>query len=121
MLLQWKNCRNEWKFEKLRQIWLIDHLMYKHSISDKMFPIVLEYFRDCRGKARKVLVEKAMEIIKKSEEETNEQDKEAIIDSVTYKRARQILQVIDEMTEDEEKKIEKKNCTDEKSFEKNSI
>lgn len=94
MSLQWKRCRSEWKFEKLKQIWLMDNLMNEHSISNKMFPIVLEYFKDCKGKAREVLVQKAMEIIKKAEEEEDEELKKDILKTTAYNRAREFLQIL---------------------------
>lgn len=59
-----------------------------------MFPTVLDYFKECKGQVRQVLVEKAMKIITSAEEETNEHDKEVILNSTAYKRAREILQIL---------------------------
>ncbi|XP_011861974.1 PREDICTED: uncharacterized protein C7orf50 [Vollenhovia emeryi] len=93
-ILMWKHSRKEWKFEKLKQIWLMDNMMKKHAVSDAMFPTVLEYFEECKGRARKVLIQKAMDIIKKVDEETNEECKRAIMDTVDYIRARELLQTL---------------------------
>ncbi|KYM98456.1 Uncharacterized protein C7orf50 like protein, partial [Cyphomyrmex costatus] len=90
----WKHSRNEWKFEKLKQIWLMDNLLDENSISDKLFPIVLEYFEGCKGMAREVLLRKGMEIIRKAEEEMDEDKKNEIMQSTTYERARQLLQTL---------------------------
>ncbi|EFN69070.1 Uncharacterized protein C7orf50-like protein, partial [Camponotus floridanus] len=90
--LQWKHSRSEWKFEKLKQIWLMDNLLDENSIPDTIFPLVLEYFEACKGTARKVLVQKGMDVIKKAEE--NDEIKNDIIESTAYKRARQLLQVL---------------------------
>jgi len=54
----------------------------------------MEYFKECKGSARQVLIEKALKVVKKAEEETNEEHKETILKSVTYNRARQILQTL---------------------------
>lgn len=94
MFLQWKHSRSEWKFEKLKQIWLMDNLLDENSISDVIFPVVLEYFEGCKGMAREVLLRKGMEIIRKAEEEEDEESKNEIIESIAYKRARQLLQVL---------------------------
>ncbi|XP_024885639.1 uncharacterized protein C7orf50 homolog [Temnothorax curvispinosus] len=93
-LKKWKHCKNEWKFEKLRQIWLIDNLLSSYSISDEIFPIVLEYFEKCRGSARETLIEKAMELMKKAEAEEDEKDKKELMKTTPYKRARQVLQTL---------------------------
>ncbi|KYM82788.1 Uncharacterized protein C7orf50 like protein, partial [Atta colombica] len=94
LFLQWKHSRNEWKFEKLKQIWLMDNLLDENSISDNLFPVVLEYFEGCKGMAREVLLRKGMEIIRKAEAETDEDNKNEIMMSTTYKRARQLLQTL---------------------------
>lgn len=90
--LQWKHSRSEWKFEKLKQIWLMDNLLDENSIPDTIFSLVLEYFEGCKGTARKVLVQKGMDVIKKAE--NDEEIKNDIIESTAYKRARQLLQVL---------------------------
>ncbi|KAL6260011.1 hypothetical protein P5V15_009918 [Pogonomyrmex californicus] len=91
---RWKHSKNEWKFEKLKQIWLINNLLDENSISETFFPIVLEYFKDCRGKALEILLQKAVEIIKKAEKEEDEEHKCKIMKSIAYKRARQLLQTL---------------------------
>lgn len=88
---KWKHTRSTWKFEKFRQIWLMDNLLDDNSIPDSIFPIVLEYFEGCKGMAREQLLKKGMDVIKKVEE--NKEDKDAI-QSLEYKRARQLLQAL---------------------------
>ncbi|XP_053982217.1 uncharacterized protein LOC128878221 [Hylaeus volcanicus] len=88
---QWKYAQSEWKFEKLRQIWLIDNLLDETSIPDDIFPTVLEYFEGCKGMAREQLLKKGLDVIKKVEE--NEEMKDEI-ESVAYQRARKLLQAL---------------------------
>lgn len=88
---KWKHARNEWKFEKLRQIWLMDNLLDQISIPDDIFPIVLEYFEGCKGMAREQLLKKGMDVIKTIEENEENKDK---IESVAYQRARKLLQAL---------------------------
>ncbi|XP_032689203.1 uncharacterized protein C7orf50 homolog [Odontomachus brunneus] len=91
---KWKHSRSEWKFEKIRQIWLIDNLLDENSISDTIFPVVLEYFEGCKGMAREILLRKGMDIIRKAEEDEDEESRNGIMESVAYKRARQLLQAL---------------------------
>ncbi|XP_076235041.1 uncharacterized protein LOC143179612 [Calliopsis andreniformis] len=88
---KWKHARSEWKFEKLRQIWLIDNLLDETSIPNDIFPTVLEYFEGCKGMAREQLLKKSMDFIKKVEE--NEEDKNET-ESIAYQRARKLLQAL---------------------------
>lgn len=78
--------------------------MFPHCISDEMFPTVLEYFKECKGSARRILVEKALKFMERAEAETNEEHKQAILKSVTYNRARQVLQILPPL--DSKKKTE---------------
>lgn len=88
---KWKHARSEWKFEKLRQIWLIDNLLDETCIPDDIFPTVLEYFEGCKGMAREQLLKKGMDVIKKIED--NEENKDEM-ETVAYQRARQLLQAL---------------------------
>ncbi|KAK9302218.1 hypothetical protein QLX08_005669 [Tetragonisca angustula] len=88
---KWKHARSQWKFEKLRQIWLIDNLLDETSIPNDIFPTVLEYFEGCKGMAREQLLKKGMDIIRKVEE--NEENKDEI-ESIAYQRARELLQAL---------------------------
>lgn len=88
---KWKHARSEWKFEKLRQIWLIDNLLDETSIPDDIFPTVLEYFEGCKGMAREQLLKKGMDVIRKVEE--NEENKDEM-ESIAYQRARELLQAL---------------------------
>lgn len=89
--LQWKHAQNEWKFEKLRQIWLMDNLLDETCIPEDIFPTVLEYFEGCKGMAREQLLKKGMDFIRKVEE--NEEDIDEV-ESVAYQRARKLLQAL---------------------------
>ncbi|KAG6794540.1 hypothetical protein HZU73_10105 [Apis mellifera caucasica] len=88
---KWKYARTEWKFEKLRQIWLIENLLDEISIPNDIFPTVLEYFEGCKGMAREQLLKKGMDVIRKVEE--NEENKNKV-ESVVYQRARRLLQAL---------------------------
>lgn len=92
--MQWKHAKSEWKFEKLRQIWLLDHLLDDELIPDDIFPTVLEYFEGCKGMAREQLLKKGMDVIRKREDSEETPLVEEATESVEYKRARQLLQAL---------------------------
>lgn len=89
---KWKHAKSEWKFEKLRQIWLMDNFLDINMVPDSIFPTVLEYFERCKGMAREQLLRKGIDIIRKVEEDQENRGK--IMESVEYKRARQLLQAL---------------------------
>ncbi|KAI4488603.1 hypothetical protein M0802_011419 [Mischocyttarus mexicanus] len=89
---KWKYSRSEWKFEKKKQIWLMDNLLDDALIPDEVFPIVLEYFEGCKGMAREQLLKKGMGVVRIAEE--NIKNKTETTESVAYKRARLLLQAL---------------------------
>ncbi|XP_047357737.1 uncharacterized protein LOC124952234 [Vespa velutina] len=89
---KWKYSRSEWKFEKIRQIWLMDNLLDDTLIPDEVFPIVLEYFEGCKGMAREQLLKKGMDVVRIAEENVEKRDE--TVESISYKRARLLLQAL---------------------------
>ncbi|KAL2736143.1 phosphatidylinositol N-acetylglucosaminyltransferase subunit Q [Vespula maculifrons] len=89
---KWKYSKSEWKFEKIRQIWLMDNLLDDTLIPDEVFPIVLEYFEGCKGMAREQLLKKGMDVVRIAEENIEKRDE--TVESVSYKRARLLLQAL---------------------------
>ncbi|KAF7993789.1 hypothetical protein HCN44_010396 [Aphidius gifuensis] len=88
----WKHSKNTWKFEKLKQIWLMENLLDENSVPKTLFPTVLEYFEGCKGMARETLLKKAMSVIKKHEK--NVEESEDAEETVEYIRARELLQAL---------------------------
>ncbi|XP_015110440.1 uncharacterized protein C7orf50 homolog [Diachasma alloeum] len=88
----WKHAKSKWKFEKLKQIWLMDHLLDDSLVPEEVFPTVLEYFEGCKGMARELLLKKGMDVIKKYERQ--QEAAEEVEETVEYKRARQLLQAL---------------------------
>ena len=70
----------------------MDNLLNDKYVSDDHFPFILEYFEGCKGIAKKTLIEKAMKIIKKIED--NVEEDEESVETTEYKRARQLLQAL---------------------------
>lgn len=89
-LSRWKHNQSEWKFEKLRQIWLQNHMFDVTALPDKFFDILVEYFGGSKGKIREVLIETCTKIVDEAE------DNEDAVAGDKFKRARTLLQFLQE-------------------------
>lgn len=70
----------------------MDNLLDDNLIPDEVFPIVLEYFEGCKGMAREQLLKKGMDVVRIAEEDIEKRDE--TVKSVSYKRARSLLQAL---------------------------
>lgn len=89
-LSKWKHCRSEWKFEKLKQIWLQQNLFDASKIPNEFWETAVEYFSGSKGFIRNVVMRDALKIIEK-EESTEEEDTDENY-LLILKRARDIVQ-----------------------------
>ncbi|XP_039265347.2 uncharacterized protein LOC120340999 [Styela clava] len=89
-LLEWKNDRENWKFRKVRQIWLVKHMYDQDAINDTNFNYLVEYLEGSKGGARSRLITDAQSIY---DSLTEDDDNDS---TVKLKRARHILQAIAE-------------------------
>lgn len=53
-LVEWKKARATWKFQKLRQVWLINNMYDDKQLPDSHWNLFLEYIHDLKGAARNV-------------------------------------------------------------------
>uniref|UniRef100_A0A8W7P4I7 WKF domain-containing protein n=1 Tax=Anopheles coluzzii TaxID=1518534 RepID=A0A8W7P4I7_ANOCL len=84
----WGKNRQEWKFSKLKQIYIQEHVFDDSFIGEEAWPIAVEYLSKTQGFARDLLTAKAKAIIKKGDVNMKVQD------SANYKRARELLQCL---------------------------
>ncbi|XP_074137225.1 protein cholesin isoform X2 [Sminthopsis crassicaudata] len=89
-LTSWANKREEWKFQKTRQTWLLLHMYDSNKVPDKHFSILLDYLEGLKGRAREVTVQKA-EMLMKKLDNTEPEDSSLLEKS---ERIRQILQLL---------------------------
>ncbi|XP_067642854.1 uncharacterized protein C7orf50 homolog [Eurosta solidaginis] len=98
-LRKWKRARAQWKFEKLRQISIQQTVFEEAKISIEMWPVALEYLSGSKGAAKAQIVKLAEQCIdeldKKCAELEIEEERQVIIDSTRYQRARDLLQSLD--------------------------
>ena len=54
----WSEDRGSWKFEKCRQIWLLQNAYDKSKINDERFDVLLSYMGSIQGKMRQMALGK---------------------------------------------------------------
>ncbi|XP_061168127.1 uncharacterized protein LOC133177052 [Saccostrea echinata] len=86
-LHQWSNNRESWKFQKVRQVWLLKNMYSENKVTKEDFTVLLSYLDGMKGRSREVTVEQAEKII----EEDGDKDE---VDQVKIERARQIVQLL---------------------------
>ncbi|XP_028127750.2 uncharacterized protein C7orf50 [Diabrotica virgifera virgifera] len=92
-LSKWKHSRSEWKFEKLKQIWLSNNLFDSAKIPEEFWATTLEYFTQSRGFVRKVILRDALKLIENDKADEDNPDEEY---QSKLKRARDIVQSLQE-------------------------
>lgn len=94
----WKNTRDTWNFQKVRQVWLLQHMFEQEQVPDPDFAIVLEYLEGLQGKSRQETVKKAESLLGELEGD-DDSDEDADADSETeakLKRVKDIIQLLAE-------------------------
>lgn len=98
-LRKWKNSREDWKFEKLRQISIQQTMFDDNILSGEMWNIALEYLAGSKGSAKEKVIKMANDVIdeidKLCEANDNEEEKQVLVNSNKYQRARDLLQIFD--------------------------
>ncbi|KAF9951601.1 hypothetical protein BGZ72_006915 [Mortierella alpina] len=82
-LVEWKRARATWKFQKLRQVWLINNMYDDTQLPSTHWGIFLDYIHDLKGAARTAAIQEAKKIVEapepeedEDEEKENDEDKE---------------------------------------------
>lgn len=102
-LTLFSTCRAVFKFMKIRQSWILKHLLDREALPKQYFKYALEYCKDLKGQARSKTLDQASQFIKQYEasqpQEKEEQVDEQVINSRheskrQYQRARQIVELL---------------------------
>ena len=93
----WDCERSHWKFEKLKQVFLLKHALDPQVISDSHFELLLRYVASIRGHARKTTLSEMETQLNNYEEKQTKNPSES--DSLKYARARQMVQMLSEASE----------------------
>ncbi|KAF9961494.1 hypothetical protein BGZ70_008268 [Mortierella alpina] len=75
-LVEWKRARATWKFQKLRQVWLINNMYDDMQLPSTHWGIFLDYIHDLKGAARTAAIQEAKKIVEAPEPEEDEKENE---------------------------------------------
>ncbi|XP_076025785.1 cholesin-like [Genypterus blacodes] len=85
----WAENRGEWKFQKLRQTWLLQHMFHSEKVPDDKFSVLLQYLEGLRGGARDTTVKKALVLVEESGQAPEDRDVQQ-----RAHRAKEVIQLL---------------------------
>lgn len=85
----WAENRAEWKFQKTRQTWLLQHMFDFEKIPDEKFSVLLQYLEGLQGGARETTVQKALALV----EESGQTPEDRAVQQRAH-RAREVIQLL---------------------------
>ncbi|CAJ1080857.1 uncharacterized protein C7orf50 homolog isoform X2 [Xyrichtys novacula] len=85
----WAEKRTEWKFQKTRQTWLLQHMFDSEKIPDDKFSLLMQYLEGLRGGARDTTAQKALALI----EESGQMPEDSVVQQRAH-RAREVIQLL---------------------------
>lgn len=85
----WAENRTEWKFQKTRQTWLLQHMFDSQQIPDEKFSVLLQYMEGLRGVAKDTTVKKALVLVEESGQAPEDKDVQQ-----RAHRAREVIQLL---------------------------
>ncbi|KAM3592581.1 uncharacterized protein V6R79_021611 [Siganus canaliculatus] len=85
----WAENRAEWKFQKTRQCWLLQHMFDHEKIPDEKFSVLLQYLEGLRGGARDTTVQKALALV----EESGQAPEDRAVQQRAH-RAKEVIQLL---------------------------
>ncbi|XP_072916734.1 cholesin-like isoform X2 [Hemitrygon akajei] len=89
-LSMWSEKHKEWRFQKIRQTWLLQHMYDCDQISDEHFTLLLGYLEGLKGNARDLTIQKTEALIK----ESDSTDDPTVFSQEKIERMRQVLQIL---------------------------
>uniref|UniRef100_UPI00358ED48B uncharacterized protein C7orf50-like isoform X2 n=1 Tax=Myxine glutinosa TaxID=7769 RepID=UPI00358ED48B len=73
-LKRWKESKDDWKFSKTRQVWLLKNMFNISQVPEDYFSILLEYIKPLNGLARNETIEKGKMLLKQLQEGKSQED-----------------------------------------------
>lgn len=93
-LSKWKHSRADWKFEKLKQIWLQQNLYDSSKIPEEFWETTVAYFSGSKGFIRNKVLKEALKTIE--DNETQEEKPSDEDNQIKVQRARDVIQNLQE-------------------------
>ncbi|XP_028989953.1 uncharacterized protein C7orf50 homolog [Betta splendens] len=85
----WAEKRKQWKFQKTRQTWLLQHMFDSDQVPDEKFSVLLQYLEGLRGGAKDTTVQKALALV----EEMGQAPDDGLVQQRAH-RAREVIQML---------------------------
>ncbi|XP_030610930.1 protein cholesin isoform X2 [Archocentrus centrarchus] len=85
----WAENRSQWKFQKTRQTWLLQHIFDSEKIPDEKYSVLLQYLEGLRGSGRDTTVQKALSLV----EESGKAPEDIVVQQRAH-RAREVIQLL---------------------------
>ncbi|KAM8837524.1 protein cholesin isoform 1-T2 [Spinachia spinachia] len=85
----WAENRTEWKFQKTRQTWLLQHIFDFEQIPQEKFSVLLQHLEGLRGGSKDLTIQKAMAVVEESGQAPEDKDVQQ-----RAHRARQVIQLL---------------------------
>ncbi|XP_064178434.1 uncharacterized protein C7orf50 homolog isoform X2 [Anguilla rostrata] len=86
----WSEKREDWRFQKTRQTWLLQHMFDREKVPDGSFSALLPYLEGLRGVARDTTVQKAEALVRQLEGQGAEEQEAHL----RAHRAREVIQML---------------------------
>ncbi|XP_059555440.1 uncharacterized protein C7orf50 homolog [Myotis daubentonii] len=90
-LCGWAQKRQNWRFQKTRQTWLLLHMYDYDQVPDQHFPTLLAYLEGLRGRARELTLQEAEAVMQQLDKAGASPGRPLLEWS---RRARQVLQLL---------------------------
>lgn len=91
-LRTWYKTREQWTFQKVRQVWLLQHMYDVNQVNSKCFKRLLAYMDGMKGQARAKTIETANKMMDTESVSTGEEETEAAHTEEQLDRAKRVLQ-----------------------------
>ncbi|KAF9103860.1 hypothetical protein BGX27_010333 [Mortierella sp. AM989] len=75
-LVEWKKSRATWKFQKMRQVWLLNNMYDDKQLHNTHWDIFLQYIRELKGAARNSAIDDAKKIVDAPEPEDDKEEQQ---------------------------------------------
>ncbi|XP_058466637.1 uncharacterized protein C7orf50 homolog [Malaya genurostris] len=93
-LQTWNDNRDKWKFQKLRQIYIQEHVFDEAMLDGEIWPVALEYLSGTKGFGRDALTKQAKAVINETDQRVKDTDNTLLTNDSKYQRARELLQYL---------------------------
>ncbi|XP_058831800.1 uncharacterized protein C7orf50 homolog [Topomyia yanbarensis] len=93
-LQMWNDNRDKWKFQKLKQIYIQEHVFDETQLEGEVWPIALEYLSGTKGSGKEALSKRAEAVINEIDQQVKDTGDRSLLEVSKYQRARDLLQYL---------------------------